>query len=141
MICTELCGLGHALMRSRARVVSASDFAKWAKSGRPTAAPAAVGNSAAALFTSQGCVACHTLAAAGAHGKIGPDLDKLQAEAARAGKPLASFIRESIVSPNAYTEPGFPKGVMPKNFAQKLTKSQLASLVQFLAASAKKGTK
>jgi cytochrome c oxidase subunit II len=141
VICTELCGLGHALMRSRARVVSAADFAKWAKTGRPTAAPAAGATAGASIFTGQGCNACHTLAAAAANGTIGPDLDKLQAEAARAGQPLLAFIRTSIVSPNAYVEPGFPKNTMPQDFAQKLTKSQLASLVQFLAASAKKGTK
>jgi cytochrome c oxidase subunit II len=140
VICTELCGLGHALMRSRARVVSAADFATWAKSGKPTAAPAA-GGSAAAIFTGQGCNACHTLTAAGAQGTLGPDLDKLQAEAAKAGEPLAAFVRESIVSPNAYIAPGFPKGVMPQNFAQKLTTSQLTSLVQFLVSSAKKGAK
>src|SRR6266542_1600887 len=31
----------------------------------------------------------------------------------RAGKPLEDFVRESIVDPNAYVQPGFPKGVMP----------------------------
>ena len=29
LICTELCGLGHALMRTRAIVTSASDFDRW----------------------------------------------------------------------------------------------------------------
>ena len=31
VICTELCGLGHATMRAKARVVSEADFAKWVK--------------------------------------------------------------------------------------------------------------
>ena len=31
VICTELCGLGHATMRAKARVVSEADFAKWIK--------------------------------------------------------------------------------------------------------------
>ncbi|MBA2615621.1 MAG: cytochrome c oxidase subunit II [Actinobacteria bacterium] len=30
VICTELCGLGHSVMRARARVLSAEDYAKWA---------------------------------------------------------------------------------------------------------------
>lgn len=30
VICTELCGLGHSLMRAQARVLSAEDYAKWA---------------------------------------------------------------------------------------------------------------
>jgi cytochrome c oxidase subunit II len=29
VICTELCGLGHALMRSQVRVVTPADFDKW----------------------------------------------------------------------------------------------------------------
>jgi len=31
VICTELCGLGHATMRAKARVVSEADFDKWIK--------------------------------------------------------------------------------------------------------------
>ena len=138
VVCTELCGLGHALMRSRAKVVSTAAFAKWAKGGQQGQQPSASGKT---LFTGNGCNSCHTLAAAGSHGTIGPDLDKLQADAARAGKPLAAFVKESIVSPNAYIEKGYPKDVMPKNFAQILTKQQLSTLVQFLVASAKKGGK
>jgi len=29
VVCTELCGLGHATMRAKARVVTQSEFAKW----------------------------------------------------------------------------------------------------------------
>jgi cytochrome c oxidase subunit 2 len=34
VICTELCGLGHATMRAKARVVSQADFDKWIKEKR-----------------------------------------------------------------------------------------------------------
>jgi cytochrome c oxidase subunit 2 len=37
LICTELCGLGHALMRTRAIVMSKADFDKWARSQRQSA--------------------------------------------------------------------------------------------------------
>jgi len=87
-------------------------------------------------FMDNGCGACHTLAAAGTNGKIGPDLDKLKAYAATAKMPLDQFIRESIVKPNAYVEKGFPPSVMPTTFAA-LPKSTLDALVAFLAASAK----
>jgi len=107
-----------------------------------TTAPAPTGGGGAnlaagkAAFTANGCTACHTLTAAGATGKIGPDLDKLKTYAQKAGMPLDQFIRESIVKPNAYIEKGFPPGVMPQNFG-KLPKSTLDALVAFLAASAK----
>ena len=41
-------------------------------------------------------------------GKIGPDLDYLAAYAKRAGKPVDAFIKESILDPPAYVEPGLP---------------------------------
>jgi cytochrome c oxidase subunit 2 len=31
VVCTELCGLGHATMRAKARVVSSADFEAWTK--------------------------------------------------------------------------------------------------------------
>jgi len=94
------------------------------------------------LFTGTAqCGACHTLAAAGTSGTIGPNLDKLVAYAQQAKQPLEAFIHESIVNPNAYIQPGYPKGVMPQNFGQILTKTQLDALVTFLSqsAQAKKG--
>jgi cytochrome c oxidase subunit 2 len=38
LMCAELCGLGHALMRTRAIVMSRSDFEQWATSQRQNAA-------------------------------------------------------------------------------------------------------
>jgi cytochrome c oxidase subunit II len=130
VICTELCGLGHALMRSQAIVMRPADFQAWlGQQRRALAAPP--GQAGKAVFLNNGCNACHTLSAAGAHGKVGPDLDQLPAEARRAHQALAPFIRESIVKPNAYIEPGYPKNVMPQTFGQ-LPKAQLDALVQFL---------
>ncbi len=93
--------------------------------------------SGAAVFKNQPCGSCHTLTAAGATGKVGPDLDKLPQWATQAKQPLEQFIRTSITDPNAYTQPGFPKNVMPP-FAS-LPKAQLDALVQYLIQSSKKG--
>ena len=86
-------------------------------------------------FNSNGCGACHTLAAAGTNGKVGPDLDKLKSYAADAKKPIEDFTHESIVAPNDYVEKGFPKGVMP-DFSH-LPKNTIDALVAFLVQSAK----
>jgi cytochrome c oxidase subunit 2 len=135
VICTELCGLGHALMRSTAIVTSKSTFLAWANGQKQKlAGPPSV--SGKAVFAANGCSSCHTFTPAGATAKIGPDLDKLPAEAKRAGQPLETFIRESIVNPSAYVEPGFPNGVMPSSFAS-LPKAQLDALVAYLAAGGK----
>jgi cytochrome c oxidase subunit II len=136
VICTELCGLGHAVMRSRAEVMPAQQFLSWAK-GQQKKLGGPAGSSGKAVFTANGCDSCHTFTPAGANKKIGPDLDNLRQEAQRAGQPLEQFIRQSIVDPNAYVEPGFPKGIMPTSFSS-LPKAQLDALVAYLAGGAKK---
>ncbi|HET8893732.1 MAG TPA: cytochrome c oxidase subunit II [Gaiellaceae bacterium] len=138
VICTELCGLGHALMRTQARVVKPAAFTKWLTTQAAAISSPNTGTAGAAVFANNGCSACHTLAAAKAAGKVGPDLDKLPAEAARAKQPLDAFVRESIVDPNKYIEPGFPRNVMPQTFGTSLSKQQLDALVQYLIASSKK---
>ena len=81
----------------------------------------------AALFESNGCGGCHTLAAAGSTGTTGPDLD-----GALAGKDPA-YIEESIVDPNAEVAEGQPPDVMPQSFGTQLTPEELDALVQYLA--------
>jgi cytochrome c oxidase subunit 2 len=131
IVCAELCGIGHATMRSTVRVVSPAAFKTWLAGQLKPAAPA--GGSPAQLaaagkkiFIAQGCSACHTLADAGATGKVGPDLDKVLK-----GKD-ATFIRESIVKPNAFIEKGFPPNVMPGTYGQTLQKDELDALVAYL---------
>lgn len=98
-----------------------------------TSAPIGEVAAGKAIFAQQGCGSCHTLAAAGSTGMIGPDLDEtLERDAGRAGRPLADFARESILEPDAFISPGFKRGVMPKTFGESLSDEQLADLVAFL---------
>ena len=97
--------------------------------------PTPVGNAAAgkAVFAANGCASCHTFRPAGAAGTVGPDLDNLAADARTANRgPLDKYTTESIVDPNAYVVPKFPAGVMPQDFAMRLSKQQVADLVAFL---------
>ena len=89
------------------------------------------------VFAANGCASCHTLAAAGASGKVGPDLDRVVQDAAKyaKGQPAADYIRRSIVTPDAFVVPGFPKGTMPQTFGQQLSPQQITALVNFLIAS------
>jgi mono/diheme cytochrome c family protein len=116
-----------------------------AAAGTTTTAPAttaatAAGNPAQgkSVFASNGCGACHTFKPAGSSGSVGPNLDSAPAlDAKKDNMPLPAFIRESIVSPNTYISPGYPKSVMPQTFGSTLTKTQLADLVAFIAAGSK----
>ncbi|MCB9136646.1 MAG: cytochrome c, partial [Anaerolineales bacterium] len=42
------------------------------------------------------------------------------------------YIRESIVSPDAYVVEGYTPGIMPQNFAQTMTAQDLADVLAFL---------
>jgi cytochrome c oxidase subunit 2 len=159
--CTELCGLGHSLMRSQAIVMKPAAFDAWLRQQKKSAGPAPSTTtsstttststttatsttpsspSAAGLsvFNNSGCSSCHTLSAANATGTIGPDLDKLVSYARQAKQPLTPFVHESIIDPDKYIQPGYSKGIMPATFGQSLTKTQIDALVAFLVESAQK---
>jgi cytochrome c oxidase subunit 2 len=113
--------------------------------------PATAGPSASAttagksVFTgSAGCASCHTLAAAGATGTVGPDLDtKLRKDCATAaskrirGATLQKCIFTAITNPYKYLPAGYQAGVMPSTFSHTLTSTQIQSLVTFLSSAAK----
>jgi len=124
--CTELCGLGHSLMRSQAIVMEKTAFDQWLReTGEEMGGE---GESAgAAVFEEQGCGGCHTFEPAGSTGETGPSLDDLPAD--------EEFIRESIVDPNAEIAEGFSPNVMPQTFGD-LPPEQLDALVQYLRGSA-----
>jgi cytochrome c oxidase subunit 2 len=161
VVCTELCGAGHALMRSEVIVMPKRAFARWLASqrqassggagtsgGTPTTAgggasttPGGVnagttttgGNQqalGALVFKNNSCGSCHTFTPAGATGKVGPDLDKLPQYAKQAKQPLPGFVRQSIVDPAAYLQPGYGD-LMPHIFGS-MPKNQLDALVQYL---------
>jgi cytochrome c oxidase subunit II len=147
VVCTELCGLGHALMRSNAIVMPTAGFDSWYKSTGKAAPPPAAGGggagggsnaAAAALFTGAGtCGACHTFAPAKAAGKVGPDLGHLKEAAAKAGQPLEAYVKQSIEDPDAYITPGYAKGVMSGSCCKQLSSDQIDQLVQYLVQNTK----
>ena len=79
------------------------------KNGDPTAGKA--------VFTSAGCVGCHTLKAANAHGTVGPNLDDLK-------PPLSLVIQRVTLGKNA----------MPP-FKGQLTAKQIADVAAYVVKS------
>jgi mono/diheme cytochrome c family protein len=79
------------------------------------AAPAAAATSGEAIFTTVGCSTCHTLAAAGAKGQVGPDLDTL--------KPTTAKVVAQV------THGG---GGMPA-FAGQLSTAQIRTVARYVA--------
>jgi cytochrome c oxidase subunit 2 len=137
VVCTELCGLGHAVMRARARVVSERDFQRWIAERKRAVAQAGTLRGKQ-LFTqpvgeTAACGSCHALADADTTQQIGPNLDE-----ALQGKD-AEFIRESILNPDAQIAEGFNAGLMPKTYGEVMSDAQLDSLVEYLLDVAGKG--
>jgi cytochrome c oxidase subunit II len=129
VICTELCGLGHSVMRSQVQVMQPAAFETWLRR-QEEAVAGGDENAGAAVFENQGCGGCHEFAPANTQGQQGPSLDELEASAQAAGKPLEEYVRESIVDPSAYLHPGYAD-LMPKTYAD-LPEDQVDALVQYL---------
>ena len=79
--------------------------------------PAATGDAAAgkAVFTSAGCVSCHTLKDAGATGTVGPNLDE--------AKPPASLVVDRVTN---------GKAVMP-SFKGQLSEKQIQDVAAYVS--------
>jgi cbb3-type cytochrome c oxidase subunit III len=71
-----------------------------------------------AIFAEAGCGGCHTLAAAGASGKVGPNLDE--------AKPSKELVIERVTN---------GKGVMP-SFKDSYSEEQIAAVADYVSTSA-----
>ena len=136
VVCAELCGLGHSVMRQSAHVVSQGDFDQWledkraqAEGGGQAGGDEEAGGGAApdgkALFAST-CASCHVLADANAAGTIGPNLDEVLK-----GKD-AAFIQQGIEDPGAEVAKGFQDGIMPNNYKDTLQPAEIKALTDYL---------
>jgi len=102
------------------------------RAAAPSATPAARARDGLDVWTQQGCGSCHALAAANAHGPIGPDLD------VNLARVPAPYIEESIVAPDKVVAPGYSAGTMPSDYATRIPPDELDRLVGFLQASARR---
>ena len=127
----SVAGKAVAAAPAPAATTTAATTTTTPSAGGPSAATIAAGKK---VFAANGCGGCHTLKDAGAGATIGPNLDRLAADAKTAGLALDAYVRESIVKPNAYVVPGFQPNVMIQTFGQTLSKTQLDALVAYLLA-------
>jgi mono/diheme cytochrome c family protein len=84
------------------------------------------------VFTTSGCSACHDVT--GKHVTVGPSLTNIvtMAKALFPDSPVESYLRQSIIEPDRYTSPGYPAGVMPKNYQTLLTNAQINNVIAYL---------
>ncbi len=119
------------------------DTGALATAVQATVAPTAANGKT--IFTGVGgCGSCHTLAAAGTTGTVGPNLDtRLKSDCATPesikvrGVPLEKCIHTAIVDPYAYIPSGYASGIMPNTFSKTLSPSQIQALVAFISSAVK----
>ena len=107
-------------------VAAATAFVLLTAGGGDGSAPPATGApgkpDGQAVFARMGCGGCHALAAANAHGEIGPDLD------ARLPSHTAASLRAQILDPARNA--AFAQ--MPGDFGRRMSRAELDALVAFL---------
>ena len=87
-----------------------------------------------ALFVSMGCAGCHAIDPNSTATMTGPNLGLLS-EVAATRKPdlnAVDYIHESIVNPGAFVVEGFQSGLMPPNFAERMSDEEINSLIDWL---------
>jgi len=130
IFCAEYCGAAHSQMMAKMHVVPVEEYEKWLQENDEGLTLAQKGQK---LYNAKGCIACHSLDGSV---KVGPSWKGLFG---RKDRPIESgtvdadesYIRESILQPNAKIAKGFPSGVMP-TFQGQLSEDQVMALIEFI---------
>ncbi len=91
----------------------------------------------AELFVSMACVGCHNLnepQTDTVRGPVGPNMGNLADHAGDRvpGEDAATYVHNSIVNPNGFVVEGYVGGIMPQNFAEKMSEEEINSLAAWL---------
>jgi cytochrome c oxidase subunit 2 len=129
LFCAEYCGTNHSGMRGWVTVMEPADFEAWlAGSTRG----GSIADQGSRLFQQLGCIGCHVMDAQGRC----PTLRNVYGNPVRLadGRSVIAdetYIRESILNPNAKIVHGYPKDVMP-SFQGQVNEEGLLQLVVYI---------
>lgn len=139
--CAEYCGLSHANMRLRVRVVPQAEFDRWATEQEAPAVTPTSGDAAAgrALFfdpafneklETDACINCHAIRGTDAAARIGPDLTHFASRETFAGalvRTTEQNVHDWILNTRA-----IKPGVVMPIFEGRLTDEEVRLLVAYL---------
>lgn len=139
VVCYELCGTGHALMHNLVVVEDRDKYEAYVTSleVKPQTKPAEANadwGKYLIITNVYGCAGCHYLDDAGIKGVTGPTWNGIGDTATKRvpGQDAKTYITHSILYPNEYVVPGYPAGVMPQNFSERMDDVDLNSIVDYL---------
>jgi cytochrome c oxidase subunit 2 len=135
LFCAEYCGTKHSGMVGSVIAMEPQDFQAWLSGGGASESPVAAGQK---LFQDLACITCHT----GDATARGPQLANLYNSSVRLqdGSTVTaddSYIRESIVNPQAKVVAGF-QPIMP-TFQGLVTEEQLLQLIAYVRSLSQQG--
>ncbi len=130
LFCTEYCGNQHAGMIGWVNVMEPRDFANWQGGvGGQSANLATIGEQ---IFQQNGCSTCHLLDQQGRCPNLRGLYNKpVQLNDGRTVIADASYLRESILEPNAKIVAGFEPNLMPV-FKGSLTEENIVQLIAYI---------
>lgn len=133
IFCAEYCGDNHSRMTHTVKVVSQADYEAWkveAASGGDVT-PVQLGKK---LFTSLGCVACHSTTK-DRKKMVGPPIWGTfgQSEELTDGTKVTvdeKYIRNSLMEPNSQIVKGYPPAMPP--YKGRLKEKELAGIIEYI---------
>src|SRR5579862_3167465 len=129
IFCAEYCGTDHSRMIGWVTVLDPAEYQNWLTTGNTTGSMLEAGQK---LFEQYGCVNCHVLDQKGRC----PSLRNVYGNPVRLenGQTVTAdetYIRESIINPNAKIVSGYEHDVMPV-FQGQIKEEQLLELVVYI---------
>ncbi len=128
LFCTQYCGTKHSGMIGEVIAMEPNDYQVWLSGGTEGGSLASNGEK---LFTSLGCVTCHS----GESGARGPDLHGQFGKPQKLGDGRTvvmdeNYVRESILNPQAKLVAGF--GPIMPTFSGQVSEESLIALVAYV---------
>jgi len=133
VFCTQYCGLQHATMVTKIKVLPVEEFNQWYQKGKEEIEASKGKPRGTQLYQEKGCMACHSIDGTP---RVGPTLKGLFGKTITVmtdGKERnitadEAYLRKSILEPNADVVKGFPP-VMPP---EKMTKDEIDELIHYI---------
>jgi cytochrome c oxidase subunit 2 len=133
VFCTQYCGLQHATMVTKIKVLPVEAFDQWYQKGKEEIEAAKGKPRGTQLYQEKGCVACHSIDGTP---RVGPTLKGLFGKAVIVmtdGKERSltadeAYLRKSLLEPNADVVKGFPP-IMPP---EKMTNDEIHEIIQYI---------
>lgn len=149
IVCAELCGPSHGVMRGAVYVVEQEEYDAYIERLRlqiqsnqltqqiaTSCGGAKLLEAGRTLFNSYGCNTCHQLFDAGSMNMgAGPSMNGVGSRAAERADYASAYdyIFASIINPNAYVVDTFSPGIMPQNFIDRIPQDELNLLATYLS--------